>query len=60
MPLETIIAALMVAALVFYALLVGADYGGGVWDLFAVGKRAKRQPELIGDAIGPVWEANHV
>lgn len=60
MPLETIIAAIMVAALIFYALLGGADYGGGVWDLFAAGKRAKRQRELIGDAIGPVWEANHV
>lgn len=60
MPLETIIAGIMVASLVFYALLGGADYGGGVWDLFAVGKRAKRQRELISEAIGPVWEANHV
>jgi cytochrome d ubiquinol oxidase subunit II len=60
MPLETIIAGIMVVALVFYALLGGADYGGGVWDLFAFGKRAKQQRELIADAIGPVWEANHV
>lgn len=60
MPLETIIAGVMVAALVFYALLGGADYGGGVWDLFAYGNHAKRQRELISDAIGPVWEANHV
>jgi len=60
LPLETIIAGVMVAALVFYALLGGADYGGGVWDLLAFGKRAKRQRELIAEAIGPVWEANHV
>lgn len=60
MPLEIIIAGIMLAALVFYALLGGADYGGGVWDLFAFGKRAKEQRELIADAIGPVWEANHV
>ena len=58
--LETIIAGIMVASLIFYALLGGADYGGGVWDLFAFGKRAKEQRELIADAIGPVWEANHV
>ena len=60
MPLEVIIAGVMVAALVLYALLGGADYGGGVWDLFAFGPRARRQRELIAEAISPVWEANHV
>lgn len=50
----------MVASLVLYALLGGADYGGGVWDLFAFGRRAREQRALIADAIGPVWEANHV
>ena len=60
MPLETIIAGVMVASLVLYALLGGADYGGGVWDLFAFGPRARAQRALIADAISPVWEANHV
>lgn len=60
MPLETIIAGVMIASLVLYALLGGADYGGGVWDLFAFGKRAQQQRRLIAAAIGPVWEANHV
>ena len=60
MPLETIIAGVMVGSLVLYALLGGADYGGGVWDLFAFGRRAREQRELIAHAIGPVWEANHV
>jgi len=60
LPLETIIAAVMISALIIYALLGGADYGGGVWDLFAFGRRAAAQRALIADAIGPVWEANHV
>jgi cytochrome bd ubiquinol oxidase subunit II len=60
LPLETIIAAVMVASLVLYALLGGADYGGGVWDLFAFGPRARAQRALIAEAISPVWEANHV
>ena len=60
MPLETIIAGVMVASLVLYALLGGADYGGGVWDLFALGPRARAQRTLIAEAISPVWEANHV
>jgi cytochrome d ubiquinol oxidase subunit II len=58
--LEAAIAGVMAGSLIFYALLGGADYGGGVWDLFARGPRASRQRELIAEAIGPVWEANHV
>jgi len=60
LSLETIIAGAMIASLVLYALLGGADYGGGVWDLFAFGKRARQQRSLIAEAISPVWEANHV
>src|SRR5258707_1747183 len=47
-------------ALIAYAVLGGADFGAGIWDLFAVGKQRYRQRELINKAIGPVWEANHV
>jgi cytochrome d ubiquinol oxidase subunit II len=60
LPLETIIAGVMVGSLILYALLGGADYGGGVWDLFAIGPRAPEQRRLIAKAINPVWEANHV
>lgn len=38
----------------------GADFGGGIWDLFAIGRRAKAQRALITEAIAPIWEANHV
>jgi cytochrome bd ubiquinol oxidase subunit II len=41
-------------------LFGGADFGGGVWDLFATGPRRDRQREVISHAIGPIWEANHV
>jgi cytochrome bd ubiquinol oxidase subunit II len=44
--------------LVFYILLGGADFGGGIWDLLARKHIAER--ELIAGALGPVWEANHV
>jgi len=59
-PLEDIIAGAMLVAVTFYALLAGADFGGGVWDLFATGPRAQAQRDLISDAIAPIWEANHV
>ncbi len=47
-------------SLIVYASLGGADFGAGVWDLFAVGRDATRQRHLINHALGPVWEANHV
>lgn len=58
--LAEILAGVIVAALNAYVLLAGADFGGGVWDLFARGPRARAQRELVVQAIGPVWEANHV
>jgi cytochrome bd ubiquinol oxidase subunit II len=50
----------LVVTLTCYALLGGADYGGGLWDLLAAGRTATRQRATIARAIGPVWEANHV
>jgi cytochrome d ubiquinol oxidase subunit II len=47
-------------SLIAYAVLGGADFGGGIWDFFASGPQAERQRRLIGHALGPVWEANHV
>ncbi len=55
-----VIAGVMLAGLTLYALFGGADFGGGVWDLLAWGPRASQQRVLIADAIGPIWEANHV
>lgn len=50
----------MLVALILYALSGGADFGGGVFDLFATGPRKEKQRELIEAAIAPIWEANHV
>jgi cytochrome bd ubiquinol oxidase subunit II len=58
--LAVILSIITLAALILYALMGGADFGGGVWDLVARGKRAKRQRKIIADAIAPIWEANHV
>jgi len=50
----------MLASLILYALMGGADYGGGMWDLLASGPRKQRQRQAIVEAIAPIWEANHV
>ena len=60
MPLEAIVAGVALLAIIAYAVLAGADFGGGVWDLFATGPRKAEQRDAIAHAMGPVWEANHV
>ncbi len=58
--LEIWVAGVMLISLILYMLTGGADFGGGVWDLFATGHRAKAQRDLITNALAPIWEANHV
>ena len=48
------------AAIIAYAVLGGADFGGGVWDLLATGPNREKQRQAIALALGPVWEANNV
>ena len=59
--MATTLLALMWASVTVYALLAGADFGAGAWDLLSgrTGPGARRRA-LIEHAIGPVWEANHV
>jgi cytochrome d ubiquinol oxidase subunit II len=53
--------ALLGIGLTAYALLAGADFGAGLWDLLAGGAdRGAAVRARIEHSIGPVWEANHV
>jgi cytochrome d ubiquinol oxidase subunit II len=58
--LELIVAIFILLSLILYALLGGADFGGGMWDLLATGPRSALQRKAVAEAIGPIWEANHV
>jgi cytochrome d ubiquinol oxidase subunit II len=58
--LAEILAGIVLVSLNAYVLLAGADFGGGVWDLLARGPRKQAQRALVAEAIGPMWEANHV
>jgi cytochrome bd ubiquinol oxidase subunit II len=56
-----VVAAVMFVGITLYALLAGADFGAGFWDLVAGNARKGAAPRaLIERSIGPVWEANHV
>ena len=59
--MSTIAAVILWFAITCYAVLGGADYGAGFWDLTAGGaKRGARPRALIDQAMAPVWEANNV
>ncbi len=47
--------------LALYTVLAGADFGAGIWHLAAGrGAHAERIRDHAHEAVGPVWEANHV
>ena len=55
-----IVAAILWLGVTIYAVLGGADFGAGLWDLLAGdATRGGRPRALIDASIGPVWEANH-
>ncbi|MCW0214264.1 MAG: cytochrome d ubiquinol oxidase subunit II [Pseudonocardia sp.] len=59
--MSTAVAAVLLAAVVAYAVFGGADFGAGFWDLTAGGaERGARPRAVVEHSIGPVWEANHV
>jgi cytochrome d ubiquinol oxidase subunit II len=52
---------LVIAGLTAYAVLGGADFGGGFWDLTAGGaERGGPVRGMVQRSMAPVWEANHV
>jgi cytochrome d ubiquinol oxidase subunit II len=52
---------LLLVGLVAYAVLGGADFGAGFWQLWGGrGEREKAIREHAHHAMGPVWETNHV
>jgi cytochrome d ubiquinol oxidase subunit II len=58
---DDVVAVILFLAITAYAVLAGADFGAGFWDLVSGGAvRGERPRRLIDHAVGPVWEANHV
>ncbi|MEU8936177.1 cytochrome d ubiquinol oxidase subunit II [Streptomyces sp. NPDC048409] len=55
-----LVAVFLFIGVIAYAVLGGADFGAGLWDLVAGGAERGRAPRaLIDSSLAPVWEANH-
>lgn len=50
----------VLVGLVAYAVLGGADYGAGLWQLIDAGAGGRQRRELVHRSMSAVWEANHV
>src|SRR5438105_11281455 len=56
-----VVGGILLAGITLYAVLGGADFGAGLWDLLAGTTARGASPRaLIDESITPVWEANHV
>jgi cytochrome d ubiquinol oxidase subunit II len=61
MQLSDVPAIVILLGLAAYMVLAGADFGTGVWELTAPrSARGLAIRDHAHDAMGPVWEANHV
>ena len=47
-------AVLLWLSIIAYATLGGADFGGGIWDVFSLGLEQDEKRQLIVRALGPV------
>jgi cytochrome d ubiquinol oxidase subunit II len=47
-------------SILLYLLLGGADFGAGIIELFTSPKNRSRTRNTMYQAIGPIWEANHM
>jgi cytochrome d ubiquinol oxidase subunit II len=54
------VALFLAVSILLYCLFAGADFGAGMLEAFLGSRRKEEQRHIIAQAMGPVWEANHV
>src|ERR1700748_356364 len=55
-----VVMAYLWAAILLYLLMGGADFGAGIIELFTSGSNKNKTRKTMYQAIGPIWEANHM
>src|SRR3954463_6396654 len=56
----TVVILFLCFAILLYFLLGGADFGAGIIELFTSDGNKHRTRKTMYQAIGPIWEANHM
>ena len=55
-----VVMAYLWTAILLYLLMGGADFGAGIIELFTSGRNKGKTRKTMYQAIGPIWEANHM
>ena len=55
-----LVAAFMGVGILCYTLFAGADFGAGILELFPGKAKKSALRHLVTEALGPVWEVNHI
>src|SRR3954469_2979386 len=55
-----VVMAYLWAAILLYLLMGGADFGAGIIELVTSNKNKSKTRRTMYNAIGPIWEANHM
>jgi cytochrome d ubiquinol oxidase subunit II len=55
-----VVIAFLWTALLLYLVMGGADFGAGIIEMFTSHQNKSRTRRIMYNAIGPIWEANHM
>ena len=58
--MEWVVLFFLALSVFLYCLLGGADFGVGVHEWLVPADKKRRHEEVVAQAMGPVWEANHM
>lgn len=58
--MEDIVILYLFLSILLYIVLGGADFGAGIIELITSSKNRSRTQKTLYQAIGPIWEANHM
>ncbi|MBE7175171.1 MAG: cytochrome d ubiquinol oxidase subunit II [Mucilaginibacter polytrichastri] len=58
--MQTVVIIYLCLSILLYFLLGGADFGAGIIELFTSEPNKHRTRQTMYQAIGPIWEANHM
>jgi cytochrome d ubiquinol oxidase subunit II len=55
-----VVMAFLWASILLYVIMGGADFGAGILEFFSTRNSKTKTQKILYEAIGPVWEANHM
>ncbi len=58
--MEYVVISYLYLAILLYLVLGGADFGAGIIEMFTSQKNIRHTRTTLYQAIGPIWEANHM